>query len=218
MPTGYPAILLLEGRLAIVIGAGAVAERKVRTLRDAGARVRVVSPDVTDALRGRATAGEIELLERRFAPGDLAGAAAVVAATDDTAVNQAVFEEATGRGIPVNVVDDVDRCTFIAPSIVRRGDLVLAISTGGKSPALAVRIRERLEHEFGEDYARFLDLMGRLREEVALEGDQAERAKAWYRVVDSEVMDLVREGRAEDAHARALEILRSSPGIEVRTR
>lgn len=216
MPTGYPAILLLEGRLAIVIGAGAVAERKVRTLRDAGARVRVVSPEITAGLRRRAGAGEIEILERRFRRGDLEGAAVVVAATDDSEVNQEVFEEATERGIPVNVVDDVDRCTFIAPSIVRRGDLVLAISTGGKSPALAVRIRERFEREFGEEFAQFLDLMGRLREEVRLEGDQDERAKAWYRVVDSEVMDLVREGRLEDARARALQALRSAPGVEVR--
>lgn len=207
MTTGYPAIILLDGRLAVVVGAGQVGERKVRTLLDAGARVRVVAPDPTDALRAQAKEGAIELVERPFARGDLDGAAIVVAATDDTAVNQAVFEEATARGVPVNVVDDVERCTFIAPSIVRRGSLVIAISTGGDAPALAVRLRERFEREFGEEYAVLLDLLGQLRREVAVPGDQAERARRWYRVVDSDVMDLVREGRPDDARARARALL-----------
>ncbi len=207
MTTGYPAILLLEGRLAVVIGGGAVAERKVRTLLDAGAKVRVVTPDASRRIRERADRGEIELVERRYEPGDLGGAAVAVAATDDEEVNRGVFAEATTSGIPVNVVDDVARCTFIAPSIVRRGALVIAISTGGNAPALAVRIRERLEREFGEEYARFLELMGRLREEVAVPGDQDERAKAWYRVVDSDVMELVRAGKLDAARERATALL-----------
>jgi len=207
MTTGYPAILLLEGRLAVVVGAGAVAERKVRTLLDAGAKVRVVAPDSTKKVRGLADAGDIELVDRRYERGDLAGAAAVVAATDDEDVNRGVFAEATSAGIPVNVVDNVSLCTFIAPSIVRQGDLVLAISTGGNAPALAVRIRERMEKEFGEEYARFLELMGELREEVKVPGDQGARAAAWYRVVDGDVMDLVRAGDIEAARARAKELL-----------
>lgn len=207
MTTGYPAILLLDGRLAVVIGGGHVAERKVRTLLDAGARVRVVAEDPTRGVEARAERNEIELLQRRYAPGDLAGAAAVVAATDDEEVNKAIYAEATENGIPVNVVDNVALCTFIAPSIVRRGDLVVAISTGGNAPALAVRIRERLEREFGEEYAAFLTLMGELRETVQVPGDQDERAKAWYRVVDSDVMDLVRAGELERARTRATELL-----------
>ena len=207
MTTGYPAILLLEGRLAVVIGGGPVAERKVRTLLDAGAKVRVVASEVTKGIRARAEGGEIELVERRYERGDLAGSAAAVAATDDEEVNRGVFAEATDSGIPVNVVDNVSLCTFIAPSIVRRGDLVVAISTGGNAPALAVRIRERLETEFGEEYARFLELMGELREQVTPPGDQDERANAWYRVVDSDVMDLVGAGELERARARATELL-----------
>jgi siroheme synthase-like protein len=207
MTTGYPAILLLDGRLAVVIGGGHVAERKVRTLLDAGARVRVVAQDTTRGIEARAERNEIELLQRRYATGDLAGAAAVVAATDDEDVNKAVYAEATEAGIPVNVVDNVALCTFIAPSIVRRGDLVLAISTGGNAPALAVRIRERLEREFGEEYAAFLRLMGELRESVQVPGDQDERAKAWYRVIDSDVMDLVRAGEIDRARTRATELL-----------
>jgi len=207
MTTGYPAILLLDGRLAVVIGGGHVAERKVRTLLDAGARVRVVADDPTRGIIGRAKNGEIELLERRYATGDLAGAVVAVAATDDEEVNRGVFAEATELGIPVNVVDQVELCTFIAPSIVRQGDLVLAISTGGNAPALAVRIRERLEREFGEEYARFLELMGEVRASVKVPGDQDERAKAWYRVIDSDVMDLVRAGEMDRARTRATELL-----------
>ena len=207
MTTGYPAILLLEGRLAVVIGAGVVAERKVRTLLDAGAKVRVVAPDSTAKVRRLADAGDIELVDRRYERGDLAGAAAVVAATDDEEVNRGVFAEATEAGIPVNVVDNVSLCTFIAPSIVRQGDLVIAISTGGAAPALAVRIRERMEKEFGEEYARFLELMGELREDVTVPGDQNARAAAWYRVIDGDVMDLVRKGDIEGARSRAKELL-----------
>ena len=207
MTTGYPAILLLEGRLAVVIGGGQVAERKVRTLLDAGAKVRVVSSEVTKGIRKRADSGDIELVERRYERGDLAGSAAAVAATDDEAVNRGVFAEATEAGIPVNVVDNVSLCTFIAPSIIRRGDLVVAISTGGAAPALAVRIRERLEREFGEEYARFLTLMAELREQIKVPGDQDDRAKAWYRVVDSDVMDLVRAGELDRARERATELL-----------
>jgi siroheme synthase-like protein len=147
------------------------------------------------------------LLERRYATGDLEGAAVAVAATDDEDVNRSVFAEATGAGIPVNVVDNVELCTFIAPSIVRQGDLVLAISTGGNAPALAVRIRERLEREFGEEYARFLALMGELRESITVPGDQDERAKAWYRVIDSDVIDLVRAGDLHQARERATALL-----------
>jgi siroheme synthase-like protein len=207
MTTGYPAILLLDGRLAVVIGGGPVSERKVRTLREAGAKVRLVSETVTPRLRDLAESGEIELVERRYAGGDLEGAVVAVAATDDEEVNRGVYAEATAAGIPVNVVDNTALCTFIAPSIVRQGDLVVAISTGGAAPALAVRIRERLEREFGEEYARFLALTAELRETVELPGDQDDRAKAWYRVIDSDVLDLVRAGDMDAARERAIGLL-----------
>ena len=207
MTTGYPAILLLDGRLAVVVGGGKVAERKVRTLRDAGAKVRLVAEKSTGKLRALAEAGEMELLERRYERGDLKGAAVAVAATDDEDVNRGVYAEATDEGIPVNVVDNTALCTFIAPSIIRRGDLVLAISTGGAAPALAVRIRERLEREFGDEYARFLELTAELRASVKVPGDQDQRAEAWYRVVDSDVMDLVRAGEIQKARERATALL-----------
>jgi siroheme synthase-like protein len=209
--TGYPAILLLDGRLGVVIGGGKTGERKVRTLLDAGAKVRCVTPDATPGLRAMSERDEIALVERAYRLGDLNGAVVAIAATDDVEVNQGVYEEATAAGIPVNVVDDVARCTFIAPSIVRRGDLLLAISTGGKSPAVAVRLRERLERELGDEYAAMLALLGEVREAVTPPGDQAARSRAWYRVVDdAEMWSLVRAGRIGEARDRATELLLQS--------
>lgn len=209
MTTGYPAILLLDGRLGVVVGGGATGERKVKTLLDAGAAVRFVGDDATPGLRAMASRGEIELRDRPYERGDLAGAAVAIGAGTDESVNQGVYDEAIASGIPVNVVDDVPRCTFIAPSIVRRGDLMLAISTGGKSPALAVRVKERLMEEFGSEYEAMLALLGELRDTVAVSEDKDDRTRAWYRVVDdAEMWSLVRAGRIGEARERATELLR----------
>jgi len=207
MTTGYPAILLLDGRLGVVIGGGTIGERKVRTLLDSGATVRVITVVATDGLRALEAQGRIELIEREYQRGDLKGAAVVIASTDDHGVNEQIYREALDEGIPVNCVDDVEHCTFIAPSIVRRGDLMIAISTGGTNPALAVRLRERIEGEIGEEYERYLDLIRRLKDEADLAPTQAERADAWYRIVDSDVLDLVRQGKMDQAEARARELL-----------
>jgi siroheme synthase-like protein len=222
--TGYPAILQLQDRLAVVVGCGQVGGRKVRTLLEAGARVRVIAPSVTEEVEAYGTDARVEIVRRAFRDGDLAGAAVVVAATDDRATNERVSRGARDLGIPVNVVDDVELSTFIAPSIVRRGDLLIAISTGGVHPALAVRLRERFEREFGDEYARYLQLIDHLKGSVQVQGTQRDRAEAWYRVVDSDVFELVRAGRLDEARARATQLLeggtapdrgivsRSSPG------
>jgi siroheme synthase-like protein len=210
MTTGYPAILMLDGRLGVVIGGGAVGERKVRTLLDAGARVKVITEQASRRLQTLADEDKIELHVRRYERGDLKGAAVVIASTDERDINQAIYEEAIDEGIPVNVVDDPPHCTFIAPSIVRRGDLMIAISTGGTNPAMAVRIREKLEKEFGPEYEQYFDLIKRLKSEVDLAPTQQARADAWYRVVDSDVLDLVRQGKVEEAYTRAVELLRAS--------
>ena len=207
MTTGYPAILMLDGRLGVVIGGGVVGERKVRTLLDAGARVKVITPEVTPRLKKLAEEDRIELLVRQYERGDLKGAAVVIASTDERAVNQAIYEEALDEGVPVNVVDDPPHCTFIAPSIVRRGDLMIAISTGGTNPAMAVRIRERLEKEFGPEYEAYFELIKRLKADVDQAPTQQARADAWYRVTDSNVMELVRAGKIDEAYARAVELL-----------
>lgn len=202
---GYPVVLLLEGRLGVVIGGGSVARGKVERLLEAGARVRVVSPEAGEAIERLAQQGRIEWRRREYRTGDLDGAAVAIAATGVPAVNASVYAEAQERGLPVNAVDDVEHCTFTAPAILRNGDLVVAVSTEGKAPALAVRIRDRLAEAYGgEEYARLLELAGSLRPEVARTGRSfEERSRAWYRLVDSDVLELLREGRGEEAAVRA---------------
>jgi len=208
----YPVYLDLRGRRCVVVGGGDVAERKVEGLLEAGAQVTVIAPEVAPRLRVWAEAGHILHIPRRYEAGDLAGAFLVISATDELVVNEQVWQEATARNIPVNVVDDPARCTFIAPAIVRRGDLTVAISTGGKAPALAVRLRQRLERALGDEYARFLELAGALRAPLAeCYPDFEERKTKWYRLVDSEVLELLRAGQEERARWRMLEIL----GLEV---
>lgn len=206
---GYPVVLLPQDRLCVVIGSGRVAEGKVERLLEAGARVRVIAPEVEPAIRRLAEEGRVEWVVRAYRKGDLAGAFLAIAATEERSVNAAVFEEAEEENVLVNAVDDVEHCTFTAPAILRNGDLLVAVSTEGKAPALAVRIRDRLREAYGgEEYARLLELAGGLRDEVLGTGRPfRERADAWYRLVDSEVVDLLRSGRAEEARVLARECL-----------
>ncbi len=211
MSTGYyPLMLDLRGRPAVVVGGGAVAETKVGPLVDAGARVTVVAPALTPGLAVRVREAGLAHLPRAYAAGDLAGAYLVIAATDDPEVNHAVHAEAEARGVLVNVVDDPPYCGFILPSILRRGDLVVAVSTSGNAPALAVRIRERIERELGSEYARFLEIAGTLRKPLAEKfPDFQVRKRLWYRLVDSDVLALLRAGH----EARALERIDEIMGI-----
>ena len=144
----YPVFLDVRGRTALVVGGGAVAERKAAGLARAGACVRVVAPTVTAGLEAHARDGLVDLRRRAFRENDVEGVFLVYAATDDAAVNEAVYAEAEARGVPANVVDDPAHCSFIVPSVVRRGPLQLAVSTSGAAPALAKRLRRELEGRF----------------------------------------------------------------------
>jgi siroheme synthase-like protein len=159
----YPAFLDLRGRRCLVVGGGAVAERKVRALRDAGAIVCVVSPAVSAALAGLAAARAIEHRPRRFRRHDTRGCVLVVAASGIPEVDDLVAAAARRARALINVVDRPAACDFILPSVLRRGDLQIAVSTGGKSPALAREIRRRLEAEIGEDYGALVARVGRAR-------------------------------------------------------
>ena len=141
----YPVFLNLKGRLCVVIGGGEVAERKVKGLLECEARVRIISPEVTPWLRDVAGQGEVDWLPREYREGDLKGAFLAIASTDRQPVNEAVAAEAAREKVVLNVVDNTPLCTFIAPSVVTRGDVTVAISTGGASPALARKLRESLE-------------------------------------------------------------------------
>ena len=207
----YPIFLDLTHRPCVVVGGGEVAEGKVAGLLDAGARVTVIAPAVTPRLEKWIVANRVRHIPRAYQEGDLDSAFLVISATDDREVNARVWEEATARGILVNMVDDPPRCMFIAPAVVRRGDLIVAISTSGKAPALAARLRQWLEDVLGDEYARFLELVGPLRAPLVHHiPDLEERKRRWYRLVDSDVLTLLREGREEEARARVKEILEAT--------
>ena len=162
----FPIFLKLTARPVVVIGAGYLAESKVDSLLAAQAHVTVIAPGVNARVRELAVAGEIHLHERRYQHGDLAGAFLAVAATDDAAVNRAVFAEAEAAGLLVNAVDDPPFCDFYFPSVVRRGDLQIAISTAGNSPALAQRLRKEINALLPLDAGDWLAELGNLRREV----------------------------------------------------
>jgi precorrin-2 dehydrogenase / sirohydrochlorin ferrochelatase len=199
MNTYYPVYIELREQPCVVIGGGKIAEGKVEGLVAAQADVTVISPDLTPHLQDLVEDQQITYLARTYQPGDLRGAFLVICATDQPEVNHQVWQEATANRQLVNVVDDTPRCNFIAPSILRKGDLTIAISTSGRAPALAVRLKERFQRELGPEYERFLELAGELREPLARHVPDFETRKAlWYELVDSEILDVLARGD-EDA-------------------
>ncbi|MBI3946357.1 MAG: bifunctional precorrin-2 dehydrogenase/sirohydrochlorin ferrochelatase [Armatimonadetes bacterium] len=212
----YPVALKVGGRRAVVVGAGAVALRKVETLLECGAVVCVVAPEAVPEVTRLADEGCLELRRRAYEPADLEGAFLVVAATDSPAVNTGVAEDARARGVLVNSADPPEVSDFLVASGIRRGDLQIGIFTGGASPALSRRIRERLETVIGPEYGELAALLGRLRPEViaARPTDRA-RARVWHRILDSDVLELLRAGRAAEAEARARGIIGDYGSIEI---
>ena len=159
----YPLFVQLEGARVVVVGAGRVAARKVETLLEHGADVTVVSPDAVEEISGWADEGLLRLERRPYARGDLSGALLVVAATSERAVNEAVFAEAQERAMLVNIVDVPDLCNCIVPSVMRRGRLQVAVSTGGAAPSVAREVRRSLEERFPDWWEPYLDLMADVR-------------------------------------------------------
>jgi precorrin-2 dehydrogenase/sirohydrochlorin ferrochelatase len=162
----FPIFLKLAARPCIVIGAGHLAESKIESLQAANAQITVIAPEASERIRDLAAVGEIQLHQRPYADGDLTGNFLVVAATNVPAVNRAVFHEATEKGILCNAVDDPPFCDFYFPSVVRRGDLQIAISTAGASPALAQKIRKDINAQLPLDAGEWLADLGNLRREV----------------------------------------------------
>lgn len=199
----YPVNLRLEGRRCMVVGGGSVAERKVESLLQAGALVTVISPDLTPVLKDRVVRDEIEWSQRGFAAGDLADAFIVIGATNDSEVNRAVAAEARQRGALVNIVDTPALCDFTVPAQVQRGDLVLTVSTNGKSPVFSRRIREEMEELYGPEYGQFLILVSRLRADIKQKlAGSGERELFWREALDREIMNFLRQGMLEEAEER----------------
>jgi precorrin-2 dehydrogenase/sirohydrochlorin ferrochelatase len=166
----FPMFLKLEGRQVLVVGAGRVGEPKIAGLLDTGAHIRVVALEATPVVRQWARDGKIDLDLRAFSSDDLVGAFLAVVATSSRTLNERIYHDAQRRGVLCNVVDVPDLCDFFYPSVVRRGDLQIAVSTSGKSPSLAQKIRQQLERQFGPGYAAWVAELGETRK-LILESD-----------------------------------------------
>jgi precorrin-2 dehydrogenase / sirohydrochlorin ferrochelatase len=205
MAFGYPVLLELAGRRAVVIGEFAVEAGKVEGLLAAGAEVTVVAKGPEAALDRLEGDPRVVVRRRGYGgPDDLAGAVVCVASAAEPAVRDAIAADARAAGVLVNVMDDVPNCDFAAPAIIRRGDLVIAIGTGGRAPALASRLRAELADRFGPEWTELLDVVGRVRAETLPHlPDFEDRSHRWKAALDlDELEHLVQEGRGEEAATR----------------
>jgi precorrin-2 dehydrogenase/sirohydrochlorin ferrochelatase len=204
----YPVYLKLKGRKCVVIGGGEVARRKVEALLAAGAKVWLVSPEITPELSKLAEKGDITHLNRKYLTGDLEDAFLVIGATDEENINRRVAEDGARAGILVNIVDAPELCNFIVPSTVMRGDLILSISTGGNSPALAKQIRKQLEQLYGEEYAEYVKLLGRCRKLILQRiPDMAQRRRIFQALIDSDLIELIKQRNRDKIRQRIKEIV-----------
>jgi len=191
----FPANLQIAERKCVVIGGGRVAARKVATLLACGGVVEVISPELTEELGEHQRHGRLSWLDRPYQLGDLAGAFLVIAATDDEEVQAAVFAEASAANQLINVADVPQRCNFILPALVSRGDLVIAVSTAGQSPALARRIRKQVAEAYGDEYGTVVEIMGRLRPVVLALGLGSRRNKEIFTaLLNDDFVDWVKVG------------------------
>ncbi|HYH50750.1 MAG TPA: bifunctional precorrin-2 dehydrogenase/sirohydrochlorin ferrochelatase [Acidimicrobiia bacterium] len=202
MPFGYPISLELRNRRCVVIGGETPAELKVQGLLDGGATtVEVIAAGFTPALERLDAHGAVQLVRRPYRRGDLVGAFLAVAAVDDPVIHAEVAREADEHRVLLNAVDDPEHCHFATPSIVRRGDLVLSVSTGGKAPALAKQVRQELADRYGPEFSALVDLLGearlRARRRQTLPVDQW--GQRWRRALAEDLCVLVRGGRIDEA-------------------
>lgn len=200
----YPVGLVMDEQPCLVVGGGHIASRKVETLVEAGALVKVVAPHIEDELRHMTG---VTCQQRKFVDGDLEGMFVVIAATSDEVLNRHISALSRERGILVNVVDVPELCTFFVPAVIRRGDLLLTVSTGGHGPGFSRKIRQMLETTIGEEYEAYLDIVAecRLRGRELYPDDLEARTAFMQRVLDLDLLPLLREGRDEEARAKALE-------------
>lgn len=194
----YPIFLNVAGRRCLIVGGGAVAERKAGGLLKAGASVTVISPGLTNIMESWAEEKKLRHIRRDYRSGDLAGHQLAFVATDNPEVKSAVYGEAQERGVLINAADDPARCDFILPSVLRRGELVVAVATGGSSPALAKAIRRELEHYFTQDYAILSEIVAEVRRELKQRGRSA-GPEIWGRALNGSLRRLVRQGDIEGA-------------------
>ncbi|MBI2913798.1 MAG: bifunctional precorrin-2 dehydrogenase/sirohydrochlorin ferrochelatase [Chloroflexi bacterium] len=207
----YPVFLDIAGKPVVVIGGGEVALRKVEGLLEAGARVTVVSPELHPDLASLIAGGRARHIARGYRAGDLEGYTLAFVGTDDRSVNAAVAREGKERGVWVNAVDDPPNCDFIMPGVVRRGDIIVAVSTSGGSPAMARKMREELEAFLTEDYALLLELAAEVRAELR-QKNVVVPPQVWNAALDGELRALLAGGRRAQAKERLLRSLLQPAG------
>lgn len=190
----YPIFLDVANRSCLVVGAGAVGCRKALTLMACGARVTVVAPVAAKKLLDLAAAGSIEYRKRTYEPADLDGMLLVIGATDDETLNLQIKADADRRAILCNIADHPEACHFILPSVVARGDLLIAVSTSGKSPAFAKKVRQDLEATYGPEYAAFLKLMGAIRRKLLQQQHAPEEHRPLFeQLIDRGLVDMIKD-------------------------
>ena len=198
----YPIFLDIEERPVVIIGGGEVCARKAETMMKYGAHVTIVSPAFTAEIQQWAREGKLALREKRYDAGDLDGANIVIASTDDTTVNEQIAADCRARRIPVNVVDVTPLCEFIVPAIIEKGSIQIAVSTGGKSPALARTLKEDLQRTVGPEYAEVNDVMGTLRDGAkSVLPTDVDRKRFFDGILAQGILDMLRDGRRREAYA-----------------
>lgn len=204
----YPVSLDINNRKCLVVGGGSVGTRKVKTLLECGAKVTVVSPGVSSRLLEIANKGLIVLENRPYRETDLAGMFLVIGTTDDEELNRQISMDAEKLNMLCNIADRPEVCNFILPSIVNRGDLTISISTSGKSPALAKRLRIELEEQFGNEYAEFLRLMGAIRKKLLSQKHEPEAHKHLFeKLISGGLLDMIRGNRKDEIDSLLCEVL-----------
>ena len=204
----YPIHLDIQNRNCLVVGGGGVGTRKVTTLLNCGAKVTVVSPEISRRLHNLAETAPLTLKSRPYRCADLEGMFLVIGATDDETLNAQISSDAERRNTLCNIADRPEKCNFILPSILRRDDLVITISTSGRSPALAKKLRKTLERRFGPEYGDFLKLMGAIRSKLLSQAHEPEAHKPLFeQLIDSNLIALIQAGKTEDINALLAKIL-----------
>jgi len=212
----YPISLDIKNRNCLVVGGGSVGTRKVMMLLECGAVVSVVSIEATEKLQELSVNGQIGLERRPFKTSDLHGKFLVMGATDNSGINRHIYAEAQRLGVLCNIADQPEACDFILPAIVNRGDLTIAISTSGKSPAFAKKLRKDLEKEFGTEYADFLKLMGEIRKKLLNEDHEPEAHKHLFeQLIERDLVQMLKKGDTENINSLLLEVL--GEGYELET-
>jgi precorrin-2 dehydrogenase/sirohydrochlorin ferrochelatase len=211
----YPVNLDIKNRDCLVVGGGAVGTRKVNTLLECGARVTVVSPGPTSRLKNLATAGSIVLKERPYRSHDINSMFLVIGATDDEGLNRQISRDAESANTLCNIADRPEVCNFILPAIISRGDLMITISTSGKSPALAKKLRQQLESRFGEEYADFLRLMGAIRGQLLSQAHEPEAHKDLFnQLIDRDLIGMIKAKKSKEINELLFDVLGEGYKVE----